>query len=157
MLSLHVDKFCIGCTKTPERLLRAGSPSRGPPPPAYTVAWSGFPAQLHLYGCKDLQQQKSLGKLHATTQHQSLPLPDALALAPDRLCPPPRTLPHHRDEPQRPFLGTYGQGHRRESVRAEERVKEVSYVVRRWISVYKGRWITQIYVLSISVIRAICV
>lgn len=54
---------------------------------------------------------------------------DAPALAPDRLRPPSRTLPHHRDEPQRPFLGIDGQGHGRESDRTEEGVEEVSYAV----------------------------
>jgi len=56
---------------------------------------------------------------------------DAPALAPDRQRPPPRTLPHHRDEPQRSFLGVDGQGHGRESVRTEEGVEEVSYAVSR--------------------------
>lgn len=56
---------------------------------------------------------------------------DAPALAPDRLRPPSRTLPHHRDEPQRSFLGVDGQGHGRESDRTEEGVEEVSYTVSR--------------------------
>lgn len=58
---------------------------------------------------------------------------DAPALAPDRLRPPSRTLPHHRDEPQRPFLGIDGQGHGRESDRTEEGVEEVSCAVSRII------------------------
>ena len=56
-----------------------------------------------------------LGQLFGSRGHQPLPSPDAVALAPDRLCPSARVEPYPRDEPWPSLLGLAGPDDGRQS------------------------------------------